>query len=1066
MKDVLSLLLMACCLPTVYAQQDIALPGLVVEQNSKYRTGNYIYLSNAQIKATGAAPQRSDANGHFTLLFTDRPGGDVARIFADKEGYELVNDAELRQASIIGRLQPLQIVMCRVGQLYDNQVKYYNIAKDASIAAYQRKLAVLEKEGREKDKLMATLRVQFNKDIKTKEEAMALLEQQRQTAEKQTKELADKWVTVNLDDESPAYQRAFAAFEAKDIELAKIILDSVDLEKRLKANSIGVMKDSLLIDTIRNRKAQKQSQIKQDVSMCVFKARLHVIDDEFALAEQFYDLAVKYDSVNFKVIFEAAVFLQEQNQFQKARTYYDKVLSQCKEANQIASVFNNIGSLLRTINEVVQARKAYQKALNIRRRLAAKNPDVYLPDLAISLNNLGALFSDIKEIAEARKLYEEALGIRKQLAAKNPDVYLPDLAMTLNNLGNLLLANNKIEEARKRYEEALVILRQLSVKTPDLYLPDLAHTLNNLGALSNIINEMTSSRKLYEEALVMRRHLAVKNPDVYLPDLASTLNNLGVLLKAGNETGDARKYYEEALVIRKQLAVKNPDVYMPQVAISLNNLGFLLKDINEIAAAQKFYEDALGVQRELVAKNPDLYLPDLAMTLNNLGILLSDNNKIEEARKLYEEALLIRRQLSVKNPNVYMPDVLMTLNNIGNLLSAINEKEQAQKLYEEAMRICRQLAAENPDVYKPSVANTLNNLGTLLKNNNEIAIARKLYQEALDIRRQLAVKTPDVYTPDVAMSLNNLGVLLKEDNKLVESQKAYEESLGIYRKLAIKNQSVFLPSVANTLSNLGSLFRINNEIMKSQNAYEESLTIYKNLAFKNPDIYNFKIAATIVGVVVVNWQLLNQTGNISLKDTSITLLQQASHYLTFYINPIPRVNRLKEFIQEFTSLFEAFDLATFQLDERIAKAGLSDSLIRAETNQHQKVLEQQRKITVIIEFGNKYPDNSQIKNLLASNYGTLAWYQLFNRQFTAAEQSASLGLQKDSSEVWINTNLALALLYQGKWEEARKIYLSLMDKPYKEGTYRATFLEDLAALEKEGITHPDAEKAKKLLMGK
>ena len=253
MKYTLISLFFALFVQVLCAQQDINLPGVVVEQNSKYRTGSTIYLPNAEIKSAGTAPQRSDVNGKFTLVFADRPGGDVARIFAAKSGYDVVNEEEMKQAAVIGRIRPLQIVMCVAGQLYENQIAYYNIAKDASIATYQRKTAILQKEGKEKERLIAELRVQFNQDIKTKEEAMALLDKQRQTAEQQAKEMADKWVTVNLDDESPAYMRAFAAFEARNIEMAKAILDSVDLEKRLMDHHQALVGYFLLANFRRER---------------------------------------------------------------------------------------------------------------------------------------------------------------------------------------------------------------------------------------------------------------------------------------------------------------------------------------------------------------------------------------------------------------------------------------------------------------------------------------------------------------------------------------------------------------------------------------------------------------------------------------------------------------------------------------------------------------------------------------------------------------------------------------------------------------------------------------------
>ena len=109
------------------------------------------------------------------------------------------------------------------------------------------------------------------------------------------------------------------------------------------------------------------------------------------------------------------------------------------------------------------------------------------------------------------------------------------------------------------------------------------------------------------------------------------------------------------------------------------------------------------------------------------------------------------------------------------------------------------------------------------------------------------------------------------------------------------------------------------------------------------------------------------------------------------------------------------------------------------------------------------PKNDRVLNLIASGYGSLAWYQLFIQQFAEAEQSARAGLAKDPGEEWIKTNLALALLYQGKWEASKEVYLSLKDKKYGEGTDKDTFLSDLAELEQAGISHPDVKRARALL---
>src|SRR5205814_7853106 len=51
------------------------------------------------------------------------------------------------------------------------------------------------------------------------------------------------------------------------------------------------------------------------------------------------------------------------------------------------------------------------------------------------LSNLGLVDRDQNRMSEARQAFEQALRYYRELVRKNPDAYLPNLAMTLNNLG-------------------------------------------------------------------------------------------------------------------------------------------------------------------------------------------------------------------------------------------------------------------------------------------------------------------------------------------------------------------------------------------------------------------------------------------------------------------------------------------------------------------------------------------------------------------------------------------------------------------------------------------------------
>jgi len=82
---------------------------------------------------------------------------------------------------------------------------------------------------------------------------------------------------------------------------------------------------------------------------------------------------------------------------------------------------------LRISDRDQNARKEYEEALTTYRELARKNPETYLPHVAMMLNNLGILDYDQNRKAEARKDYEEALKIYEDFAKEDLEQFMADV---------------------------------------------------------------------------------------------------------------------------------------------------------------------------------------------------------------------------------------------------------------------------------------------------------------------------------------------------------------------------------------------------------------------------------------------------------------------------------------------------------------------------------------------------------------------------------------------------------------------------------------------------------------
>ena len=128
-----------------------------------------------------------------------------------------------------------------------------------------------------------------------------------------------------------------------------------------------------------------------------------------------------------------------------------------------------------------EAEQSFQEALTIRRHLSEANPEVYLPDIAITLNNLGILYSDMQRTHEARDLCNEAHGILEPLWRRNPELHgtkwiesiLSPLCLTApssnepDGLSSCLATTTYIEDHRpsSRPQDTLILNRRLTQST-------------------------------------------------------------------------------------------------------------------------------------------------------------------------------------------------------------------------------------------------------------------------------------------------------------------------------------------------------------------------------------------------------------------------------------------------------------------------------------------------------------------------------------------------------------------------------------------------------------------------
>jgi tetratricopeptide (TPR) repeat protein len=1020
------------------AQQDVKLPGVVVEQNSKIKTGAVIYLQGAGIKATKATPQSSDANGRFTLIFGDMPPGNVTHIDVVKDGYEVVNTKVLQSAAITGRTAPLEIVMCKSGLLYENQITYYNIATDASRMAYEKKINVLEQGGQNKEALIAHLQKELNKQINSKEEAIQALKEQYQFQVGQSQMLADKFSSVNLDDESETYQKAFAAFQSKNIDQALVLLDSVNLEKRLGINTLALQKEeSSATGSLKNIERRKQ-QMQQDVSECMFKSRLHILKYDYQTAKQNYLLALAYDSLNTDNLWEVSVFLLNQKEDSLAKKYFDKLLLLTPGDNEKALLLTEIGNAYTSSGAYEEAEKYYPAAVKIFNELYEKNPVAYRAALAKTLINFGQLYYDWQYFSIAKNYYDKADDIYTQAydSLGNPALSDSESLMWYDIMYNQCLLDYKYKNydaaQRRSYFMSIPLLQKVIQKNPGQYTERLANGLYNEALSYFYLNDYELAADDFTSALDMIRNLYDEDSSRYAVRLGYMLNSEGYLCYELNMYSAAEQFCNEGLKILRDATARNPsDQNLSYLAIGSSHLGQINDKLKNYSKSESCFTEAINIQRQITEINPFKYTADLSETLHAFGKLYYDWNKNTPAQQYYTEALNNYKKLFDKNPEIYIHDLSGLYYDIGLLNIALKKYDDAGQNLTEALKIQTQLI------------------------DKEKATASDEKSESL---RWNLLRLSEI--------LDGFDILYKQHSGDIQSNKLYTDAKNKLLRLSEKNRLSTIDSVL-LLNKLGKFCYKLRIYANTEQYFEKAIDKYLSLsAAEQSESYEFdKITASIDLLDVYQKEMGTTTGNSSFKNKAVTLLKNAEQWNEkdpdSYNHDYNKA-RLIEFDAAFKNGNSESIIPGDYLDD------IENKLNGLLTNNKDTLNMVPHLEKIINELEVSYKKNShneKLNSLLSNAYGSVSWYYIFRKQFLKTLESAKRGLAIDSTQTWIYSNLAIGYLSQGKLHETEEIYAKYKDLGFDDQrSFKDAFIDDLHTLREANIIFPNMREAEDFLL--
>jgi hypothetical protein len=217
--------------------QQPRISGYVTEMNSgKKRVPNVIVKAAVPARTQ---PVNSLSDGSFTLIFQDMAAGQHVYIQAEKPGWLVINEKEMRAVipDVNGSSSHI-IVMCPAKKLEKLRKEYYHITDFYITRQYKRELDSLKR---------------IKKDYQ--QEAMALNDK-FMALRKQLDTIAAEYSRTNLDDVTEVERRAINAFKAGNIYESIRLRDSLQSGKVLPGVIIEKKRNDSLQKTLKQNSNQ------------------------------------------------------------------------------------------------------------------------------------------------------------------------------------------------------------------------------------------------------------------------------------------------------------------------------------------------------------------------------------------------------------------------------------------------------------------------------------------------------------------------------------------------------------------------------------------------------------------------------------------------------------------------------------------------------------------------------------------------------------------------------------------------------------------------------------------
>jgi len=376
------------------------------------------------------------------------------------------------------------------------------------------------------------------------------------------------------------------------------------LEQRLNADDIdSLFRASLDLPT-------DTSQV--DIILQIYRKsvrarpiRIDVLDTGLSKAYQlnyYTGIAFAHDRKGLNLRYNSR-FIESLDEHIKSLNYYRKT----SDSVGTMKCLNNLGVVLRKLNQEKEAMKYYLEALEIAQSIKDER------SIAISLNGIGNVFINIEQYDKAMPYFREALALERKNENQRGINY------DLSNIGEVFMLTQEYDSALYYYSEALVIGLKRNYKA------DFAVDYYNLGMLFQKSGDYTSSNEYFTKAL----------PKLTEYDVLRYLSNayiyMGINYQHLKVPEKSLKYIQDGLQIAEEIGSSENMIRAYQA------LSDHYKESREFKLSLQSYQSAITLR-------DSIYGEETKRNIASLESIYENEIKDKEIQKYQVEARLQKSQ--------------------------------------------------------------------------------------------------------------------------------------------------------------------------------------------------------------------------------------------------------------------------------------------------------------------------------------------------------------------------------------------------------------------------------------